>query len=71
MVSPGGLLTNSEAAEAATVFTPKEGEYGSPWHEGGVKRCCNLFAIMAPVSVGGWCVAAFAGGEVTKPSSDD
>lgn len=38
MVSPGGLLTNSEAAEAATVFTPKEGEYGSPWHEG-VKRC--------------------------------
>jgi hypothetical protein len=53
------------------VFTPKEGEYGSPWHEGGVKRCCNLFAIMAPVSVGGWCVAAFAGGEVTKPSSDD
>lgn len=39
MVSPEGLLTNSDAAEVATVFTPKEGEYGSPWHVGGEKRC--------------------------------
>lgn len=39
MVSPEGLLTNSDAAEVATVFTAKEGEYGSLWHVGGVKRC--------------------------------
>lgn len=38
MVSPEGLLTNSDAAEVAPVFTPKEGEYGSLWHVG-VKRC--------------------------------
>lgn len=39
MVSPEGLLTNSGAAEAAVVFTPKEGECVSPWHVRGVKRC--------------------------------
>lgn len=62
MVSPEGLLTNSDAAEVAIVFTPKEGECGSLWHRGGVemlKSVCNQRVPHPhPMSVGGWCVAA-------------
>ena len=39
MVSPEGLLANSDAAEVAGVFTLKEGECGSVWDVGGVGRC--------------------------------
>lgn len=44
MVSPEGLLTSSDAAEVAIVFTPKEEGCGSLWHGGGgemLKSVCN------------------------------
>lgn len=55
MVSPEGLLTNSDAAEVAVVFTPKEGERGSLWHVGGVemlKSVCNQFGTRRAVGDG-------------------
>lgn len=71
MVSPEGLLADSDAAEAAIVFTPKEGERGSLWHGGGVemlKSVCNP-RVQRPMSVGGWCVVS-ARDEETKPRLD-
>lgn len=73
MVSPEGLLTKSDAAEVAVVFTPKEGEHGSLWHVGGVemlKSVCNQI-VQHPMRVGGWCVAASAAGGETKPGNED